>query len=90
MTDDESPCCTLVEPVFKEPFCPRKYRDAKCRVFTRVRVPLREDLDRGREKGKTLESKIITRYLIVASSPFDFRERALVSFYFYPLLQPCN
>jgi len=50
MTDDESPCRTLVEPVFKEPFCPRKYRDAKCRVFTRVRAPLREDLNRERKR----------------------------------------
>ena len=53
MTDDKSPYYTLVEPVFKEPFCRRKYRDAKCRVFTRVCAPLREDLDRER-KGEKL------------------------------------
>lgn len=52
MTGDKSPSCTLVEPVFKEPFCPRKCHDAKCRVFTRVRTSLRGDP--GERKGEKL------------------------------------
>jgi len=39
-------------PVFKEPFCPGKYRDAECRVFTRVRAPLRENPGREGKRGK--------------------------------------
>lgn len=61
----------------REPFCWRKYRGAKCRVFTRVRAPLREDLDRARKRGKLVESKgIITRHLVVVFPPFDFCEES--------------
>lgn len=66
---------TLVEPVFKELFRPRKYRGAKCRMFTRVRAPLRAALGREEEKEENSESKgIIARHLVVAPPPFDFRK----------------